>query len=187
MRIVWIRAAPAAAGALLDALLLVDHLAREAQGARRALVDLLQRHLERVHHVLALLDAVPAAAPSAAPAEHVEDVRRPAAAIAALDGLLAALVVELALALVAEHVEGLLDLLEEVLVAALVRVVLDRQLAVRLLDHVRRRVLLHAEHLVVLRVVHRATPAARAATRHAAAEGVLKAGRETTEEHGAKL
>merc|ERR1719217_1392526 len=184
MRIVWIRAAPAAAGALLDALLLVDHLAREAQGARRALVDLLQRHLERVHHVLALLDAVPSAAPSAAPAEHVEDVRRPAAAI---DGLLAALVVELALALVAEHVEGLLDLLEEVLVAALVRVVLDRQLAVRLLDHVRRRVLLHAEHLVVLRVVHRATPAARAATRHAAAEGVLKAGRETTEEHGAKL
>ena len=124
-------AAAAATGALLHALLLVDHLARQAQRARRPLENLLERNLERVHHVLALFHAR-LLLPAPAPAKHVKDVCAAAAAAALLHCLQASLVVELALVVVGEDVLGLLDLLEELLVAALVGVVLRSHLFVRL-------------------------------------------------------
>ena len=189
------RAAAAARAALLDALLLVDRLPRQPQRARRALVDLLERDLERVHHVLALLHALrPPRAPP--PREHVEDVAGAAAAAAVLQPLLAVPVVRLALLLVAEDVEGLLDVLELLGVAALVRVVLHRELAVRLADLVGRRPLLDAEVLVQLRRVGRLAAAAAPAhpghaahPRHPAHPGhrVLEARREAAEKHGAVL
>merc|ERR1719201_759645 len=130
-------AAPAARSARLDALVLVDDLAGQAQRSRAPLVDLLQRHLERVHHVLALLDALLSPPSSAAAGEDVKNVARVATAAAALEPLLTVPVVDVALLLVAKAVEGLLDLLELLRIAALVRVVLHGQLAVRLPDLVR--------------------------------------------------
>ena len=70
------------------------------------------------------------------------------AAAALLHRLLTALIVNLTLALVAQHIERLLHILPRLLIATLVRVVLHRELAVRLLDLVGRRVLLDAEDLL---------------------------------------
>eukprot|EP00964_Phaeocystis_antarctica_P159804 scaffold131006_cov69-Phaeocystis_antarctica.AAC.4 len=179
-------ATPAAAGAGLHALVLIDDLPRQAQRARAPLVDLLQRHLQRVHHVLALLDTL--RSPSAAPArEHIEDVAAAAAAAAAaLQALLAVLVVDVTLLLVAQAVEGLLDLLELLKVAALVGVILHGELAVGLLDRVGRLVLRHAEDVVeLLRVRLLAGAPAPAHAGHAAhaGHGILKTRGQPTKEH----
>ncbi len=56
---------------------------------------------------------------------------------------LAALVVALALGVVAQDIESLLDLLERLNVTTLVRVVLDSELAIGLLDLVGRCILLY--------------------------------------------
>merc|ERR1719399_1116845 len=99
------------------------------------------------------------------------------------------LVVQLALPLVAQNLVRLLDRLEGLLVTTLVGVVLGRHALVRLPDLVRRGVLLDSECLVILAVLHRPAPptAPRHAPRHAATKSILKARRQTAEEHGWKV
>mmetsp|Transcript_28636 Transcript_28636/g.61605 ORF Transcript_28636/g.61605 Transcript_28636/m.61605 type:complete len:354 (-) Transcript_28636:369-1430(-) len=67
----------------LDALLFVDDLARQAECARRALVNLLQRHLERVHHILSLLHS-PVRGLPATTGEHVKNIARTTAVTSAV-------------------------------------------------------------------------------------------------------
>merc|ERR1719326_204728 len=161
--------------ARLDARL-VDHLARDAQVLLLARVQLLERHLDLRLGVLALLHALAAAA---------------AALLRVLEPLEPRPVVDLALLLVAEHVVRALDLLELGRVAALVRVLLHGELAVRLLDRRLVVVLRDAENLVQLLRVGGGAAAAAAHAPHAAghpAEGlVIESRRQATEKHGAPL
>mmetsp|Transcript_3613 Transcript_3613/g.15856 ORF Transcript_3613/g.15856 Transcript_3613/m.15856 type:complete len:322 (+) Transcript_3613:2748-3713(+) len=149
-----------AALATLAVALGAQHVLRQAQLLGHAVVQILQRHLQAVHDVLALPLALAAGAAAAAGAEGVtaehglENVEGAAAAAAAhaalLQALLAVLVVDLPLLGIAEHLVRRGDLLELLRVASLVGVVLDGRLAVRLLDLVGIRVLGHAEEVVKL-------------------------------------
>jgi hypothetical protein len=150
-------AAPAARAALLGlaalgtraAALGADDVAADARRALAAVVQVLQRHL----HVHGRVGALAAAALAAAK-EHVERAHVAAAAAAllvALQPLEPLEVVHLALLVVAKHLVRAADLLEArgrlgvALVA--VGVVLQRQLAVRLLDLVGGGVLRDAQRL----------------------------------------
>mmetsp|Transcript_114723 Transcript_114723/g.370914 ORF Transcript_114723/g.370914 Transcript_114723/m.370914 type:complete len:287 (-) Transcript_114723:8-868(-) len=118
-----------------------------------------------------------------------------ATAAAALQALLAKPIVRRSLLGVAQHLVGMADLLELLGVAALVRVVLHRELAVGLLELGVIGGLLHLQGLVKTGGVHRlpTTPASPASTRHAARKTARETARETaaarhaaTEEHGCK-
>ena len=140
--------------------LLAHHVLLQRQLARRPVVQVLERDAQLMYHVLALVVATPAAtAATAAAEEHLEQVHgRAEAALgqaALLERLLAALVVELALLGVAEHLVRLryvLELLGRVRLRILVRMVLERQLSVRLLQLVGRRVRLHIQQVVIGRL-----------------------------------
>jgi len=125
--------------------------------------------------------------PPPPPEEHVEDVHAALGHVALLEALEAELVVLGALLLVAEHLVGRLDLLELLGVAALVRVLLERQLAEGLLDLRLRGLLLQAEDVVErLGVGGLALAAAHAA--HAGHAAVVHAEGDApgaAEEHGA--
>mmetsp|Transcript_49719 Transcript_49719/g.140158 ORF Transcript_49719/g.140158 Transcript_49719/m.140158 type:complete len:544 (-) Transcript_49719:46-1677(-) len=128
--------APAVAVAAgLDPLLLVDDLPRDRHLLRRPVVHLLQRDLQRLHHVLGLLARLAPGAPTAAgaPEEGAEDVGR-VPALVAVEALLAEPVVLLPLLRVAEYLVGARDFLEPLRIPALVGVVLHRELPVGLLD-----------------------------------------------------
>mmetsp|Transcript_26054 Transcript_26054/g.45912 ORF Transcript_26054/g.45912 Transcript_26054/m.45912 type:complete len:263 (-) Transcript_26054:21-809(-) len=140
-------AAAVARAALLG--LADDLVAADGQLGGLALVQIFQRDLERVLHVLPLARSRGLAAATAAAEERREDVVGvPAAAL--LQALESVLVVLLALLRVLEHLVRCLDLLELLRVAALVRVLLEGQLAVSLFDLRRGRRLGHPEVLVQL-------------------------------------
>lgn len=115
----------------------LDHLAR---------VDVFERDLDlslgRLH-LAPLLLAVASAA-----TEHAEDVFEAAHAASVLDALQAVLVVQLSLFRIAQDLVGRVDLLEGGLVAALVRVVLERLLPESLLDLRLGRGLRDTQHVV---------------------------------------
>mmetsp|Transcript_29263 Transcript_29263/g.73846 ORF Transcript_29263/g.73846 Transcript_29263/m.73846 type:complete len:266 (-) Transcript_29263:60-857(-) len=177
--------AAVAIAALLDATLLVNHLTSDSHLLRRTVVHLLKRHLQWLHNILSLL-ALAAAATTPAPSaskEGVEDVPRVTAAAAALlQALLAEPVVLGALVRVAQHLVGTGDLLELLRVATLVGVVLDRELAVGLLDVRLRSGFVHIQGFVKLLCVHRLTPSSSwSATAREVAAGHS---REPPEKHG---
>mmetsp|Transcript_29253 Transcript_29253/g.73818 ORF Transcript_29253/g.73818 Transcript_29253/m.73818 type:complete len:265 (-) Transcript_29253:60-854(-) len=176
--------AAVAIAALLDATLLVNHLTSDSHLLRRTVVHLLKRHLQWLHNILSLL-ALAAAATTPAPSaskEGVEDVRWVTAATALLQALLAEPVVLGALVRVAQHLVGTGDLLELLRVATLVGVVLDRELAVGLLDVGLRSALVHIQGFVELLRVHRLTPSSSwSATAREVAAGHS---REPPEKHG---
>mmetsp|Transcript_172402 Transcript_172402/g.552636 ORF Transcript_172402/g.552636 Transcript_172402/m.552636 type:complete len:281 (-) Transcript_172402:27-869(-) len=190
--------AAVAIAAHLDAALLVDDLPCDGHLLGGAVVHLLQRDLQGLHDVLGLLASASAtSAPAAAAAEEgLEDVRGVAATTAPrLQALLAEPIVRRSLLGVAQHLVGPGDLLELLGVAALVRVVLHRELAVGLLELGVIGALLHLQALVKAGGVHRlpTTPASPASTRHAARKTARETARETaaarhaaTEEHGCK-
>jgi len=97
--------------ATLDATLLVYHLARQPQRARTPFVELLEGHLQGVHHRLTLFHAGPLF-PLAA-GEDIEDITRPISTTTILQTFLAVLVVDLALSLITKNVKSLLDLKRE--------------------------------------------------------------------------
>mmetsp|Transcript_172407 Transcript_172407/g.552665 ORF Transcript_172407/g.552665 Transcript_172407/m.552665 type:complete len:260 (-) Transcript_172407:3-782(-) len=176
-------AAAIASLALLDPPRLVDDLAGDRHFLGGAVVHLLQGDLQRLYHILGFLPPAGAAAtPAAATTEHLaEDVAGvPAAAL--LEALLAEAVVLRTLVGVAQYLVGTADLLEHLRIAALVRMVLHRELPIGLLDVRLRGVLLDLEGLVELGGI-RSLGAAPATA--AAAAGELAAGhaRETAEEH----
>mmetsp|Transcript_114720 Transcript_114720/g.370890 ORF Transcript_114720/g.370890 Transcript_114720/m.370890 type:complete len:532 (-) Transcript_114720:8-1603(-) len=193
-----LHAAAVAIAALLDTALLVDDLSRDGHLLGGSVVHLLQGGLECLHDVLGLLASASAtSAPAAAAAEEgLEDVRGVAATTAPrLQALLAEPIVRRSLLGVAQHLVGPGDLLELLGVAALVRVVLHRELAVGLLELGVIGALLHLQALVKAGGVHRlpTTPASPASTRHAARKTARETARETaaarhaaTEEHGCK-
>merc|ERR1719158_436428 len=111
---------------------LAEDVAVDGELADLAVVAVRKANLQGMHHVLALARSATATATAAT--EHVEDISGAATTAALLHGLLATLIVEPALVVVAEHLVGLLDLLEELLVATAVRMVLHRFLAEGLLD-----------------------------------------------------
>mmetsp|Transcript_24545 Transcript_24545/g.66725 ORF Transcript_24545/g.66725 Transcript_24545/m.66725 type:complete len:541 (+) Transcript_24545:434-2056(+) len=160
---------------------LLDHLTAHAQLARLPHVNLLKGHGELVYHVLALLHALGLPPTTAASRKDVKEVSGPATAAAAtvLEALLAEAVVCLPLVGVRKNFVGLSDVLEDISVTALVRVVLGSHLAVLLLNVGGRCVLVHLEELVVLGVVH-LTARAAAAAGHI----VIKSGETAPEEHG---
>mmetsp|Transcript_31546 Transcript_31546/g.87977 ORF Transcript_31546/g.87977 Transcript_31546/m.87977 type:complete len:485 (-) Transcript_31546:12-1466(-) len=127
-------------------------VARDRELARVPLRQLLERALHRVHAVARLAPPRPAAATKT---KHGRQVGPAAPAVArALHGLLAPPVVGLALGLVAQHLVRLRGRLELGLVAALVRVLLGRNLHEGLLDVLGCRVLGHAQRLIVRIRVH---------------------------------
>mmetsp|Transcript_31547 Transcript_31547/g.87983 ORF Transcript_31547/g.87983 Transcript_31547/m.87983 type:complete len:466 (-) Transcript_31547:12-1409(-) len=129
-----------------------EHVARDGQLDGAALVEVLERDLERMLMRLALLRAPPPAAAAAAK-ECAEHVLR-AAPTLLVHAVRAVLVVPLALLGVAQHLVRHCDLLEQRLVAALVRVLLGRNLHEGLLDVLGCRVLGHAQRLIVRIRVH---------------------------------
>mmetsp|Transcript_25128 Transcript_25128/g.70256 ORF Transcript_25128/g.70256 Transcript_25128/m.70256 type:complete len:290 (-) Transcript_25128:17-886(-) len=173
-----------ALAALLYAPLLVDDLPGDRQLLGGAVVQLLQGHLDWLHDVLRLpaFLLLPAAAATAAE-ECLEDVARVSASAAILQALLAVPIVLGPLLGVAQHLVGLRDFLELLLVAALVGVVLHRELPVGLLDVGVAGGLAHLQDFVELVGVRRLLAAAFAA--HAAAgEAAIHAGEAAAEEHG---
>mmetsp|Transcript_30826 Transcript_30826/g.93262 ORF Transcript_30826/g.93262 Transcript_30826/m.93262 type:complete len:280 (+) Transcript_30826:804-1643(+) len=173
-------AAAVALAALLDAPLLVDHLSGDRHLLGVPVVHLLQGHLQGLHDVLCLL---PPALPTAAGESGEEPLERVAAAAAAalLEALLAEPVVLGALVRITEHLVRAGDLLEHFRVAALVRVVLHGELAVRLLDLGLAGVLVDLEQLVELCSVGRLAFAA-ALPAHAR-EVAARHARKTAEKH----
>merc|ERR1719352_1264901 len=157
--------ASVAAVALRHTLLLVDHFTVHSHLLGHAVVELLQSDGQLVNDVLRLtaLATATAAATAAAAEHHVEHIDGVATATLAGNGIFAALVVHSALLRIGQHLVRPSDLLESLRVAALVRVMLDRELAERLLDVALVSVLLDAEKLVVLLVVDLAAAAAAAA------------------------
>mmetsp|Transcript_12794 Transcript_12794/g.36608 ORF Transcript_12794/g.36608 Transcript_12794/m.36608 type:complete len:443 (+) Transcript_12794:6204-7532(+) len=144
------------------------------------LVHVLEVDLQPMDRIFALpLARSASAAPSHA--EEVEDVGATshASRAAIFEALFAVLIVDGTLLLVTKDLVRLVDLLELLGVASLVRVVLQRELPVCLLDFVWGRRFVHPEELVVLLVVYGTLRTSSKSTRHPA-----KAARHSAEEHG---